>query len=802
MLKIKRYKLIGAAVLTFSILVVGCGGGKEREAVYMDRAQQYFDEENYDKAKIEVKNVMQINPNSADAKFLSGMIAEKEENFRAAFNNFNMTVELDPSHVEALNRLGMYYASGKNLEEARKSIETALEVEPKNPESLAMMASIYAGEDDLELAVEYAQQALAEDPGNVQAVTVLTAVYAESDENLALEIVTEGIANQSKNEALKVLKLKVLQRTGNTEEVISLFKELIAEYPDKLLYVYQLTSFYARSEDIPEDQRKVLSEQLLRDEIARKPDVDQLKIWLVELILRNDSQEAAVATLEEFVVAAPESRVLRDSLSNAYMTMDQPQKASDLYTPIIDSDPNSVDAINARIRLVGIARKLGEFDEADRLVEEVLEIDPENSNALIIRSQLRISGKQYAEVIPDLRVVLKNDPESETALLLLAMANEKIGATDLALDNFKAVLEFKPGSVPALVGVGRILLAKGEVESGQRVLESALKKAPGEPESTRLLVSIYSQQQNWDEALSISAKLVEQEQTMAIGYYLQGRIYLAKGDTRQAVTSLEKSIAVDDRVVESLAGLVNAYVQLKQYDTAIKFLDKHIEKNPDHTHARELLATVYANSGDKDKAVAILEANVERWPEAMGSYRLLIRIYNMDDNIRAIQPLLDAGLEKNPDVAGLYMLKAEVHQKYGETDQAIDTYEKLLKRSPDLTVAKNNLASLLLDHDLTENNVQRAAELSADLGATEVPAFLDTAGWVQYQLGNYPQSLALMQLAVERGGISGPYHYHLGMAYFKNDMLAEAKESLTQAVANDAESYAGKEDARKVLQQL
>ena len=107
----------------------------------------------------------------------------------------------------------------------------------------------------------------------------------------------------------------------------------------------------------------------------------------------------------------------------------------------------------------------------------------------------------------------------------------------------------------------------------------------------------------------------------------------------------------------------------------------------------------------------------------------------------------------------------------------------------------------MLDYRLTEANLQRAVQLSADLGATEQPAFLDTAGWVQYQLENYPQALALIQLAVDNGGNTAVYQYHLGMAYYKNNMPEQAKEALTLAVSVEG-AYAGKDEAQKVLDTL
>ena len=72
----KNSKLV-AAVLLFVLMLAGCGGAEERKAKYLERGKTYFEEENYDKARVEFKNVLQIDPKSPGPYFYLGKIAEK-----------------------------------------------------------------------------------------------------------------------------------------------------------------------------------------------------------------------------------------------------------------------------------------------------------------------------------------------------------------------------------------------------------------------------------------------------------------------------------------------------------------------------------------------------------------------------------------------------------------------------------------------------------------------------------------------------------------------------------------------------
>ena len=192
-------------------------------------------------------------------------------------------------------------------------------------------------------------------------------------------------------------------------------------------------------------------------------------------------------------------------------------------------------------------------------------------------------------------------------------------------------------------------MGKKEYEAAQPLLEKALKVSPANAEAARLLITIYVSQQEWDKALSISAQLIEQEQTTAIGYYLQGRVYLMQKDYKAAIKSMEQSLAINDRIVESLSALISSYLATDQRDVAIQYLLKHTEKNPEHVNAKELLAGVYANNKQYDKSETILQAIIKDNPERVSAYTLLIRLYAAQGDKEAIGKLLQEGIKNSPD---------------------------------------------------------------------------------------------------------------------------------------------------------
>ncbi len=102
-----RKKLLVTALA--ALMLVGCGGAEDRKAKYLERGKAYIAEENWDKARVEIKNVLQIDPKSAEAYYLIGQVEEKQQEWAKAFGNYTKAVELDPELIDARSRLAQFY---------------------------------------------------------------------------------------------------------------------------------------------------------------------------------------------------------------------------------------------------------------------------------------------------------------------------------------------------------------------------------------------------------------------------------------------------------------------------------------------------------------------------------------------------------------------------------------------------------------------------------------------------------------------------------------------------------------------
>ena len=103
----------------------------------------------------------------------------------------------------------------------------------------------------------------------------------------------------------------------------------------------------------------------------------------------------------------------------------------------------------------------------------------------------------------------------------------------------------------------------------------------------------YHSLENFDEAMLDYSKAILLNEKMTDAYYNRAKIILSRKDIENpdinaAVKDLEKALALDEKFLDALFAIAAAHKKLGNYQTALEYLDKLIELEPDAINARAL----------------------------------------------------------------------------------------------------------------------------------------------------------------------------------------------------------------------
>ncbi|MCD4747750.1 MAG: tetratricopeptide repeat protein [Thermoanaerobaculales bacterium] len=190
------------------------------------------------------------------------------------------------------------------------------------------------------------------------------------------------------------------------------------------------------------------------------------------------AEEAAKAMSEMGAVSDSSARIFNEGVQ-AYQAGDIPA-AVDMFQEAANIDPNLV---QVRLVLGQIYLSQGKAAEALVVVEEALEVEPENSKALKVKFEAaRVVGDQEAAGAA-LDGLVAADPEwAATGLFDKAVDLYNEGRTDDAAQALEKVLQAKPDHARAHYLYGMTLFNSGKTADAKVHLEEFIRLAPEDPD--------------------------------------------------------------------------------------------------------------------------------------------------------------------------------------------------------------------------------------------------------------------------------------------------------------------------------
>ena len=241
--------------IAFIIVIIGiflsaCDDPEERLRAYMARGIEFFEAGDYEAARLELKNALQIDATNGDAYYYFGRIYDAKRNWPEALRAFSQAVDQSPDHLDANIRFGRYLVLTGDLPRALARAEHIVTVsQGKSAEGYALRASILLAQKQVEQAEADARKALEIDPASESATAALAGILRRKnmpEESIA--VLADGIRLNPENAALRLAKIKFHLQLNQRQKAESETLELIKAFPEELGYRTNLRAALCRLE--------------------------------------------------------------------------------------------------------------------------------------------------------------------------------------------------------------------------------------------------------------------------------------------------------------------------------------------------------------------------------------------------------------------------------------------------------------------------------------------------------------------------------------------------------------------------
>ena len=472
-----------------------------------------------------------------------------------------------------------------------------------------------------------------------------------------------------------------------------------------------------------------------------------------------------------------------------------------------------LDRKNTELAIEGarLAASLRKFEEADKLLSEVLKKEPKNVKALkleagicIAQGNLKRAEKLYRKVLNlkkdrDTYVFLSNllinENKADEAIKILREGKKQF-KNDYLLDYF----------------MGQAYFIKKDYRRAREYLERSISENPDFESAYLLLGKTYQQLKQFSKAEKFLSAVLKKDPDNIYALRELLVIYIAENKPKKALNTINKLVSLEPYNLKLLSWVAANLFQMKEYREVIPIIERISKLNPNNPNVYFMLGLAYELSGNLEKAVEAYRKSLSYYQQNPTVMERLATVYFRMKNYEKARELYERlwGLTGNPD----YLIKAAIlEDKLGKTEEAyrlLSLWKEQLKNNPDYLfylaffadklgkdrVAEKSLNELLkikptadiynylaYFYALRGKKLEKALNL-IDKALKSNPnsaAYLDTKGWILFKMGKYSEACRYLKLAVEKEPNDAVINYHYGMCLLKSNRLKDASLHLEKA---------------------
>jgi putative PEP-CTERM system TPR-repeat lipoprotein len=625
-----------------------------------------------------------------------------------ALQQFQKAAALDPDNPALKTQVGISEIDAGQGEQGIGTLEQVFGTEAGAPIAGPALVVNEVRARRFDKAAEIAAALIERDTKNPIYHTLLGEVrMAQQDYSAAESAFGAALATNPDLTAATRDLAQVYRATGRIDEARTLYNGLLAKNPNEVSALLGLADT-----DIAQQKWAEAIDALNRARAAALNDpAPGLK--LVDVYEKRQDWINAKSVAAELAAQFPTNATILDSQGQAQLASGDTNGAVSSFKRAYALAPNSAPILSRYLASLSSAKY---FTEARGVLQEAIARDPQNSSlkAALIRAEGEINGVDAA--VAKARDFAAGDPDNDIYDLVSAELYDKAGRRMDAIAVLEKASAARPSDENLTIALARLYNRSGDFQKGEGVLASRLHADPQSIAVGTAMAQQYLATGRAQDAKKLFADIVaRQPNDVAI---LLGLADVASTERNwsEAADYVNRARKAGPNDPAPGIALVNLELMRQDPKSAVATATQIAEQFPTNTDVLEAKGRAQTAAGDTAGTIATYKRIYELTPDSMPTLANYVSLLNAAKEFSQAQTVLQAALARDPkneqakgelirveaEIGGmraglakarafakedpgnpLYdIISAELYEKAGRRDDAVDLLEKAVAARP------------------------------------------------------------------------------------------------------------------------
>jgi len=627
-----------------------------------------------DKAKQNIKQLMDIAPDSLMTIYLHGLIAYREKDYDVAIESLQRVVAKLPEHLPSLLLLGAINYSKGNFEQANTYLTTFVNKVPTHLHARKLLGMVRLKLHKPGEALEVLKSASeSQQKNDAQLLSIIgQAASASGDFSAGVDYLKQAKKAQPENNEIRSELAKMYLSHGAYDSAISELEAVTGTTESQIKAKVLLVYSYLRKEDFSKARSTA---QKLLDDFPNDPDLIVV-MGGVEMIAGD--RDKARKYFNDALQINTNFALARMNLARMDFEDGELNGASKQYDLILANNPKDISAL---LGMAQIAEKLDNIDESIKWLEKARQA---NSKALVPRVVLGkyyLRTGKYEQALSVATEAFENNKTNLDVIRLVAASLVKLNRMEEAQNTFKQAIDADPQNPQWYLELASLYTEEKNYYQAVQALKKALSLNKDFLPAKANLAGIDILQGHLDSALKMANKIKQEHPKSSIGFQVAGDVYVRQKYYAKAQQSYIDGFSVNPDVV-----LVNKIFmlssELKNYQPSIDISTKWLNKNPSDTTGMMYLGLAYQGQNKNDLAEQQYQKILDMQPNNVVALNNMAYVVALTDAARALQYATRAK-QLQPDNFAILDTYGWVLTQSGNAKDGVSVLEKALQMSKD-----------------------------------------------------------------------------------------------------------------------